>query len=559
MKNRNRMLLTLEERLELVKKSQVASPETAAKLVLRFSELCPACVFRKRLDMDSMYELIGEFLDISDVDLENYRGFCHSFRLVLENNDGLHRFDPCWIGRYRPTWGRLTNNAMVLLGLMLLDHVKGLAHPKDVYYCMQMTLQQYLDALVDISFGESGTPDQSRVELMRSRREMLLRDYDGSKPLQEVMADILNRYIAAWHDLDHLDHIIRCMAAYACYLEEEETGKSLLQEEKDKIRRFREALLQYEPGLDGRELLDPDKRYPDPNGYYFALAHEYPADIPDPASLDISPETLRSRLFLSGQDYNPAILQRLADESPSPDLGALLEKYISSNESVNAMQEINIAVAHLYALWVEPYLQLGEYHYEKHLEISGQDIKTYPARRTYEGGHRDDIPDGRGIFTDENGTVYDGEWKDGLPNGQGILTFADGLVYEGGFKDGRKHGYGVTSGGRSGGVFKGEHKDDLPNGQGTFNYGSGSVYEGEWKDGRKNGQGTMTYPDGRVYKGEWKGNRINGHGTMTYAEGDVYEGEWKDGKRNGHGTMTYADGTVCEGEWKDDEIERRDQ
>ena len=65
----------------------------------------------------------------------------------------------------------------------------------------------------------------------------------------------------------------------------------------------------------------------------------------------------------------------------------------------------------------------------KQIEESGQRIAdVLPKSRRYEGGRRDDMPDGRGIFTDENGTVYDGEWKGGLPNGQGALTFADGLT-----------------------------------------------------------------------------------------------------------------------------------
>lgn len=376
MRGRNRKLLTLEERLELVKKSQVASPETAAKMVQRFSEIHSAYILCRSPYIGSMIEMVGEFWDFPDVSIENYRGFCHGFRLALENDTSLGGFDPRLVGWYQPTWGCLTNNAMVLLGMRLLAHAKGLECTKDVYYCMQMTLQQYLDALADLSFRKDGTLDQGRVELMKSLSGIVLMDCDGSKPLREAIEDILNRYIAAWHDLDHLDHIIRCMAAYVCYLEEEEAGKPLLQEEKDKIRRFREALLQYDSGLDGRELLEPNVRYPIPDGYYYTLACAYPTDIPDLESLDISPETLRSRLFLHEQNYDPEILKELVKEAPSPDLGALLEKHISDNEQVKAMEELNKAVGNLYALWVEPYLQLGKYHYEKHL-----DVRTYPGRR----------------------------------------------------------------------------------------------------------------------------------------------------------------------------------
>ena len=45
-----------------------------------------------------------------------------------------------------------------------------------------------------------------------------------------------------------------------------------------------------------------------------------------------------------------------------------MEKSISEKQLTRAMQEINIAVTDLYMLFVEPYLRMGEYHYERHLE-----------------------------------------------------------------------------------------------------------------------------------------------------------------------------------------------
>ena len=81
--------------------------------------------------------------------------------------------------------------------------------------------------------------------------------------------------------------------------------------------------------------------------------------MPDPGSKDIAPGTLRSQIFLSERDYSPKSLLELAAKSPSPDLQALLEKYICDERLASAMREINIAVINLYVLFVEPYLQMG--------------------------------------------------------------------------------------------------------------------------------------------------------------------------------------------------------
>ena len=134
------------------------------------------------------------------------------------------------------------------------------------------------------------------------------------------------------------------------------------------VRCFRKALCRYGTDLEGWELVETDKRYLDPHGYYFSLACEYPGDVPDPGSKDVAPGTLRSQIFLSDRNYSPKALRNLAEKSPSQDLRELLEKSISEKQLARAMQEINIAVTDLYMLFVEPYLRMGEYHYERHLE-----------------------------------------------------------------------------------------------------------------------------------------------------------------------------------------------
>lgn len=371
MRDEDRILLTMEERLKRSAGSLAASPEAAAKLVERFSRIPAFQVFFGKPDVDAMYGLTGEFWDHPAVDMDSYHGFSHSFRLALEHDNDFFRLSSLGmpmakkLDPYKPVWGVRMNNAIILLGLMLLDHAKGSLRPKNIYHCMRMTLGQYLDALANLDFQKNERQDSSREEF-QIWREALLKDYGGSTPLVKALAGILGRYITAWQEFDHLDHIIRCIGALSCYLEQEEAGRTLPPKEADRVRHFREALCQYSPELEGWELVEMDKRYLDPYGYYFNLAYEYPEDVPGPISKDIAPGTLRSQIFLSEQDYSPKSLLGLAAKSPSPDLQALLEKYVCNKRLTSAMREINIAVINLFVLFVEPYLRMGTYCYKNH-------------------------------------------------------------------------------------------------------------------------------------------------------------------------------------------------
>lgn len=393
MRGGERMLLTLEERLERSARSQAASPETAARLVERFSGLPPWQLFFGKPDVDVMYGLTGEFWEHPDVDMDSYHGFSHSFRLAAEQDNapfrlprlgvsplGVPRLEQPLLGKpplglppqglpsqglpspespnpYKPVWGVRVNNALILLGLMLLDHTKGRLKPKGFYHCTRMTLGQYLDALAGLGLWTDGSPGLAQG--FQGWRDMLLADYGAASPLGETLAGILRRYMAAWQEFDHLDHILRCIGALSCCLEQEEAGRTLPGEETDRVRRFRETLCEYGSDLEGREPVEQDKRYLDPKGYYFTLACEYPENLPDPGDRNVAPGSLRSQIFLSERDYSPETLRGLAAGSPSPDLRTLLERYVCEERLASAMREVNTAVAGIYVLFVEPYLRIG--------------------------------------------------------------------------------------------------------------------------------------------------------------------------------------------------------
>ena len=49
----------------------------------------------------------------------------------------------------------------------------------------------------------------------------------------------------------------------------------------------------------------------------------------------------------------------------------------------------------------------------------------------YEGGFKEGLPQGKGIYIWANGTRYEGEFSAGFRNGKGLLSTVDGFVYNG--------------------------------------------------------------------------------------------------------------------------------
>lgn len=316
--------------------NDIRAGEAAAGLVQRLSGTHSVHFFGSNANLNKMSEWIGAYMNQADEEVLWYGGLCKSFRLAMDKEKGFSRLplpEEHMAGEwdcYRPVWGVRTNDAMVRLGLMLLDQARGRMKSREIYHCMEMTLGQYLDALADIRFREDGTRDLSRAECFRTYRDMLLRDYDGSKPLGEALADILGRYIGAWREFDRLDHVLYCMEELSAHLE----GKKA------------------------------EKR-PELQEYYFKLACQGPENVPDPCGEEIAPGALYDRFLFPGRDYHPDSLKELTARSPSLKLQKLLDELIRGERVASAMRELNVAVTDLYILFAEPYLWMGEYHYEE--------------------------------------------------------------------------------------------------------------------------------------------------------------------------------------------------
>lgn len=208
--------------------------------------------------------------------------------------------------------------------------------------------------------------------------------------------------------------------------------------------------------------------------------------------------------------------------------------------------------------------------------IPKKEIKTENDRYFYYGELTDDMRDGRGRTTMENGTTaYEGMYKDDKRSGFGSYYYKSGkLCYAGYWEDNKREGLG-TAYSPDGACYTGKwHEDDpvgagvsfTPNGDlkyfGTYKHGkrdgAGVVMVGEnivvgiYNDGRFSGRGTVFTPSGELlYSGEMLGGERSGKGIEYNPDGTIrYNGEWRGGRYNGHGTLYLSDGGFIEGEFR---------
>ena len=385
--------LTLEERLARAARSQAASPEVAAGLVRKLSQFNIIDLFRRGDDIDLISEMIGPYIDQIDGNVLYYSGFCRAFQLALTH--AASQAEP--YAHARLVLETRIQNAVVLLGLMLLDHAKGRERDREVYHCTRMTLGQYLDAMETLSFPGDGEPDRA----FRSWREQFLKSADPSAPLADVLADLLRRYIRAWTVLDFLNCVLYYMNKLSRRLEGdpdrelEETMRQYLEGMRLILLDVEEAEeWEDEPEDEWEEPLDTGDRYEaktvgpgsefreavgqciaearlagseegqDGHGVsgmdYFDLAVDYSWDAADPAGETISAGEIREQILLPYQDYSLQALKELAEQAPIPAFRALLERFISEGWPSAAMREVNEVISHLFMLWVGPYLTMGK-------------------------------------------------------------------------------------------------------------------------------------------------------------------------------------------------------
>ena len=90
--------------------------------------------------------------------------------------------------------------------------------------------------------------------------------------------------------------------------------------------------------------------------------------------------------------------------------------------------------------------------------------------------------EGHGSYVAED-CVYIGQFIDNVKQGFGVYTWNDGREYEGHFSGDLKHGFG------------------------TMKWTDGYAFSGQWENGYRHGQGTVIWPDGAEQEVEFANDR----------------------------------------------------
>ena len=186
------------------------------------------------------------------------------------------------------------------------------------------------------------------------------------------------------------------------------------------------------------------------------------------------------------------------------------------------------------------------------LEVSGGPTPKLWFEGSLAGGKANGIGQLQAVQTDGGSDNYQGGFKDSLFDGYGIYQAADGSRYEGGFKADHPDGYGVYQG-ADGSRYQGELRNGAASGSGFEQTANGDRYHGEFSEGERSGKGVLLFADGAVYEGGFLNGQADGQGRFTDAVGDSYVGSWTAGKANGEFTVTRADGSTDQQLWKDDQ------
>lgn len=144
----------------------------------------------------------------------------------------------------------------------------------------------------------------------------------------------------------------------------------------------------------------------------------------------------------------------------------------------------------------------------------------------------DNLQEGYGEEIWSDGTCYKGFWRGGKKHGLGEFKWTlKNASYKGYFFQDMMQGQGVYSW-EEGKLYKGHWLQGQMSGRGRFEWKDGRVYEGDYFEGKKHGQGVFIWPDLKTYSGGWKEGKQHGEGVFEDpSKRLVIRGVWENGKK----------------------------
>lgn len=397
----NKTLMTIPERIEMMKKSKAYSPEDAAQKVYSIS---------RTLMENFVTEDPDGYIGVFD-DTQNYGKYCGMIKSDVEK--GLCREDK---SVYETEYGDKISDQIITAAFAAASidgRFDNKANKPHIYYDMRMTLEDYLDALIDLSIKEDGTEDLERADKYRKLKREFSECCDLSKPLCGAVGDLFEQYGKPLAELGKTSHIIGCDSGAKYQLQLEEMREEFLEDENrwyydhenggefcDDISSQEEAV-EIKPAEIEEEVFDevPENEAPapvsfiideeffsnkdaeteetareraerymlemDPIGYYLNIAREEPKGRRFHFE---SGGQWSDSLLLAAKDHSPEAYKKKADKADLyPCFRELVDELVTEEKIVGAFKEINAAVSRLYRLLIEPFADLEKYHFERHL------------------------------------------------------------------------------------------------------------------------------------------------------------------------------------------------
>ena len=174
----------------------------------------------------------------------------------------------------------------------------------------------------------------------------------------------------------------------------------------------------------------------------------------------------------------------------------------------------------------------GKYLNKQGLLTEGEFVSIESGPTSYDGVSF--VVHGYGAESWTDGTVFIGNFHMGVKQGKGRLAMK-GLMYEGEFFNDLFNGEGKITY-ENGDVFNGHWVDGLKHGYGELRSKNGKIYKGQYENDEKTGDGTMIWPDKRRYQGDWVNGKRHGVGLYTFfdkAKGKLRTGrsQWAEGQK----------------------------
>ena len=219
--------LTIQERIELYKNDMAFSPSDAARKITSVAE----AEMSELIDND---KFVNNGKSIPDDVNATYSEHCSVLKSKISKE--LRRTDK---SPYESRFGNTCSDYIYIAALSLASlparfENEYYDYRPQIYYNLRMTLGNYLDALIDISFdSEKEKPNTRRANRYRKLKKEFSKLIDLSTPLCEAIGILLNQYSNANSEIYRLNHIQRCQSSLERFNQQDEMREEISDYDKE--------------------------------------------------------------------------------------------------------------------------------------------------------------------------------------------------------------------------------------------------------------------------------------------------------------------------------------